>query len=126
MKIQNLINRTIFLISLFFLANCSSIESDKGITIYEPKCNPLIRSCDNDLYKGNLKKKSKKIDKATSRTSKLPRGLKDEDVSRAIYAEQAENHCNKYKKIAHLIEIKDRIVVLDERIQSYHEIYQCV
>ena len=118
MKIRKLIKSSIFLISLFFLANCSSNGNDKGITIYEPDCNPLIgksldKRCDNDLYKTDLKKKSKKIDKATIK-------------SRAIYAERAKNHCKKYKKIANLIEIKDRIVVLGERIQPYSEIYRCI
>ena len=119
MKIKKkLINRSIFLICLIFLSNCSSNGNDKGITIYEPDCNPLIgksldKRCDNDLYKTDLKKKSKKIDKATIK-------------SRAIYAERAKNHCKKYKKIANLIEIKDRIVVLGERIQPYSEIYRCI
>ena len=131
MKIRKLIKSSIFLISLFFLANCSSNGNDKGITIYEPDCNPLIgksldKRCDNDLVKTDLKKKSKKIDKASNKTNKLPKGLNDEDISRAIYAQRAENHCKKYKKIAYLIEIKDRIEIIGERIQPYSEIYRCI
>ena len=132
MKIKKkLINRSIFLICLIFLSNCSSNGNDKGITIYEPDCKPLVGKsmdvrCDNDLVKTDLKKKSKKIDKASNKTNKLPKGLNDEDISRAIYAQRAENHCKKYKKIAYLIEIKDRIEIIGERIQPYSEIYRCI
>ena len=108
MKIKNnLINRSILLIFLIFLSNCSSNGNDKGITIYEPDCKEIIGlGGEKNSSKNNMQNKS--ITKGVNKNNKATKSTKIVSKSDAIYNSHAEEHCKKFRMKAKLIQINER------------------